>query len=337
MFFFVKRSRLFGIAMSFTVLFGLSGCVVDREPSDAAELAGVEQIDDAEQALTTCPYKSYLCGNDGINGDRDTLYYCSGQGATPSSPQRCQYGCTIVPGANDKCNPPPAGTTLTICPYRSYLCGNDGINGDRDTLYYCSGQGATPSSPQRCQYGCTIVPGANDRCDPPPASGTTLRASQGVLDVMDRGNYSGALLLWDDAGALKGGNQLPLKPTPVANSTAVKHTRVTGSSGVGWCTDFVRAAAGSSASTTRWQKGPRVVENSVPKGTVVATFSDGTHYSGHTGVLASASSPGATSIVLYDQNFSSPYDYLMRKHSLSRTDSGSVSDAAAYYVVVVAP
>ena len=107
-----------------------------------------------------CSHTGYYCGNDGLNMDADTLYYCSGSGATPSTKSKCTYGCTTAPsGYDDYC------ATSTTCSHLGYYCGDDGLNMDADTLYYCSGSGATPSVKTKCTKGCTTAPsGSDDYC-----------------------------------------------------------------------------------------------------------------------------------------------------------------------------
>jgi hypothetical protein len=73
----------------------------------------LEQTGVATSAMVTCPIRSKLCGNDGLSGPSNNLYLCSAPGAQAQLLQTCQYGCQIVPGLNDVCNPAPAQCETT--------------------------------------------------------------------------------------------------------------------------------------------------------------------------------------------------------------------------------
>ncbi len=222
-----------------------------------------------------------------------------------------------------------AEQALNTCTMTSYLCGNDGLAGNANTLYRCGGSGQAATDALVCATTCAIKPNANDWCN--LGAGSTVVASPTVMNILASGNYNSTtkVLQWTGSGALLGGSTLPLQPMKVGTGT-----RVPGSSGVGWCVDFVMMAAGRKNDTTsHWKKGAQVVSTTVKKGTVVATFNAAGAYSGHVGILAADVSAGASSITLYDQNFATVYDYLVRKHSLTKTNTGTVGDAGAYYVV----
>jgi surface antigen len=52
----------------------------------------------------SCPHLGYYCGNDGLGKDANTLYYCSGEGASPSVSKACANGCvTAAKGSDDHC------------------------------------------------------------------------------------------------------------------------------------------------------------------------------------------------------------------------------------------
>jgi hypothetical protein len=102
-----------------------------------------------------CPTDGLYCGNDGVGGDPNVLYQCTGGVAMIS--QVCPQGCqTNPPGQNDQC----AGLH---CPTDGLYCGTDGVGGDQDTLYQCTGGVAV--AVQKCPNGCqTNPPGQNDQC-----------------------------------------------------------------------------------------------------------------------------------------------------------------------------
>jgi hypothetical protein len=104
-----------------------------------------------------CPTDGLYCGTDGVGGDQDTLYQCSGGVAT--AVQRCPNGCqTNPPGVNDQCAPNGLN-----CPTNGFYCGSDGVGGDQNTLYRCTGGVADIAI--ICPNGCqTNPPGQNDQC-----------------------------------------------------------------------------------------------------------------------------------------------------------------------------
>ena len=111
----------------------------------------------------SCPNGDGLyCGGDGVSGNRNTLYRCSG-GAL-SVVQNCASGCQYMPaGVADKCDPAPPPPA---CPGgNGVYCGGDGVAGDRNTLYECSAGRLTVL--QSCSAGCEFMPaGIPDRCKP---------------------------------------------------------------------------------------------------------------------------------------------------------------------------
>lgn len=218
---------------------------------------------------------------------------------------------------------------LSSCPYKNYLCGNDGLSAPSNNLYLCSATGATPSFVQTCTYGCQIVSGANDKCYAAPASPIVISSTE--KSVLTNGNYdTSGWLLWANSasGTLKGGTSFSSSyKTSVGSKSRVN---AYGDS-TGQCVSMVKSLSGRTGATTGWSKGQSVTANcgSLQPGTAVATFfgANGT-YSGHAGFLASCTS---TQIVLWDQNYS--YDGTIRKHTISKTGTNTVGDAGAYYVI----
>lgn len=93
------------------------------------------------------------CGGNGVNGAANELYRCSGGVATLE--QTCTGDCAKMPdGINDVCS----------CALGDGLyCGGNGVNGDANTLFRCSG-GAVAVE-KKCANGCSKQPdGFNDKC-----------------------------------------------------------------------------------------------------------------------------------------------------------------------------
>lgn len=214
-------------------------------------------------------------------------------------------------------------------------CYNDGItNGVVNGLYSCPGGVGSPATlVQTCTYGCKIMPsGTNDVCNPPPPTPIVITSDN--LAVFNNGVYDGNnRLLWNDSGTKYGGNRFSnsYKTSVTINNVAYTRVNAYGDT-TGQCVSLVKSLSGRTGATSGWSKGLRAVDScaSVSIGTAVATFS-GSIYSGHTGFLCGCS---ASAITLCDQNYASPTDGLVRRHSLSKTGTNTVSDAGAYYVVL---
>ena len=106
-----------------------------------------------------CPNGGYYCGNNGISGDVNTKYHCSGAGAAPSA-VGCGFTCAAYPeGYDDVC---VAGSCSGLV--GGYYCGNDKIGGDANTLYKC--YNGAPAGAKHCSNGCSVQPaGTDDRCN----------------------------------------------------------------------------------------------------------------------------------------------------------------------------
>lgn len=114
------------------------------------------------------------CGGNGVAGDTNTLYRCSGGSLAPI--QVCAYGCVRKPPhQNDECAgpPPPSPPPLPPPPPHDHdcvsgdglYCGGNGVAGDPNTLYRCSG--GNPALEAFCLAGCQPnTPGVNDGCRP---------------------------------------------------------------------------------------------------------------------------------------------------------------------------
>jgi len=100
----------------------------------------------------------YYCGNNGISGSPNTLYYCM-NGAIQSQ-SACPQVCETFPqGYDDKC---ATGTCSGLM--NGYYCGNDMVSGsDPSALYLC--QNGAVASASHCPNGCvTAASGVADYC-----------------------------------------------------------------------------------------------------------------------------------------------------------------------------
>jgi len=98
----------------------------------------------------------WFCGYDGVNGDTNTNYLCSGGQISQSD--ACSFSCVVVAGANDECS--NTGSCSGIPD--GWFCGNDQVGADADILYFCSGGQADGA--KTCPNGCQINQGSNDSC-----------------------------------------------------------------------------------------------------------------------------------------------------------------------------
>jgi hypothetical protein len=93
----------------------------------------------------------FYCGNDGVPGDPNTLYQCTGGNLAGQT--ACANNCQSNPGdQDDSCG--CAGLD------DGNYCGGDDVTGDASTLYQCSG--GSLSVLQVCANGCAVESGAED-------------------------------------------------------------------------------------------------------------------------------------------------------------------------------
>lgn len=108
----------------------------------------------------SCPLGNGLyCGGNGITGNANTLYRCTGGALTVQS--TCSAGCMKMPaGQNDAC----VDTTQTCVAGNGLYCGGNGIIGNANTLYRCQSGAITLA--QVCTTSCSKQPsGLNDVCN----------------------------------------------------------------------------------------------------------------------------------------------------------------------------
>lgn len=102
------------------------------------------------------------CGSDEIiDGRADTLYWCRDGAVLNSTVCTNSAGdgfCETMPsGTYDRCVPGSCAGKVD-----GYFCGNDGLGGAANGLYFCSGGKIT--SAVDCPLGCEIRAGENDIC-----------------------------------------------------------------------------------------------------------------------------------------------------------------------------
>ena len=111
--------------------------------------------------------------------------------------------------------------------------------------------------------------------------------------------------------------------------------------GNGQCVDFAKAMSNTGdIASSSWTRGNRVFDDgSITQGTVIATFSSPTVYSGHVAVFdrwhwvyLGNYQWGIDGFYVWDDNY--VVDYLAGRHLLKQSGSG-VGDADNYYVVKV--
>lgn len=106
-----------------------------------------------------CNNAGWYCGNDGLNDDPNTNFFCNGQGGDVTNSEKCGTTCVTMPsGYNDEC------TSSGSCDgLHGYYCGSDKVNGDDSTLYLCLN--GAPSGATYCSNGCyTAESGYDDYC-----------------------------------------------------------------------------------------------------------------------------------------------------------------------------
>lgn len=109
---------------------------------------------------SSCPLGNGLyCGGNGIPGDANTLYRCTGGAVTVEA--TCAAGCLHAPaGSPDAC----VDTTQVCGAGNGLYCAGNGIVGNAGTLYRCAN--GVVSVAQVCTAGCAARPvGENDRCN----------------------------------------------------------------------------------------------------------------------------------------------------------------------------
>jgi cell wall-associated NlpC family hydrolase len=105
----------------------------------------------------------YYCGGNGVTGDEQTLYKCSGGSASVS--QKCSGSCVAeAAGVDDHCGA-ASDNEPTGCDYGDgYYCGGNGVTGDKSTLYSC--WNGVPTVYEKCAKGCAAqAAGIDDYCN----------------------------------------------------------------------------------------------------------------------------------------------------------------------------
>jgi len=187
-----------------------------------------------------------------------------------------------------------------------------------------------------------------------PASAVhDLRITDHNLDTLNSFTYSGA---WYNVGAdsylLKwyGGGQYfePPWKAPAVYYGIITATIMADYQGHWWgeCVSMVKNLAHSTVTTSNWYRGGHVTDGGVSSGTTIARFvwspAEGIYVydSGHAAIFRQYTYDSygrINGMIVWDQNW---YDNendegIVAMHRISKTGSGGVSDANAYYVIRV--
>jgi len=180
-----------------------------------------------------------------------------------------------------------------------------------------------------------------------------LRITNHNLNTLNSFTYSGA---WHSVGAnsylLKwyGGGQYfePPWKAPAVYHGIITATTMADYQGYWWgeCVSMVKNLAHNTVTTSNWYRGGHVTDGGVSSGTTIARFawspSKGRYVydSGHAAIFRQYTYDSygrINGMIVWDQNW---YDNendegIVAMHKISKTGSGGVSDANAYYVIQV--
>jgi surface antigen len=105
---------------------------------------------------SACANAGWYCGNNGLNKDPNTNYYCDASGGEVTKKEKCASTCVTEPkGYNDACTSEGDCSGL-----HGYYCGGDKIKGDKNTLFLCL-NGAN-SGAKYCSKGCHVASSGHD-------------------------------------------------------------------------------------------------------------------------------------------------------------------------------
>ena len=71
-----------------------------------------------------CKTAGAYCGNDGLDKDANTLYYCSGADLEPTIRSSCTFCVTMPKGQNDQCSTSGSCSNVNT----GYYCGSDKVS-----------------------------------------------------------------------------------------------------------------------------------------------------------------------------------------------------------------
>jgi uncharacterized membrane protein YgcG len=108
-----------------------------------------------------CHVGGFYCGTDKVDGDRSSLYQCTG-GSSGTLVEACENGCNINPGADDACKP-GVDQGGGNCKAGGKYCGGDKVTGAKNILYKCD-HGDEGDAIRQCPHGCNVNPGEDDSC-----------------------------------------------------------------------------------------------------------------------------------------------------------------------------
>jgi len=128
-------------------------------------------------------------------------------------------------------------------------------------------------------------------------------------------------LLWSDGKALPQSREIKLSGKDSGTQAGQDKE----------CTSLMKVCCLAPASSS-WKPGRQVAKSNLPRGTAIAIFKNGV-YALHAGILAGMRSDG--SFDLWDQNWQlGDVPSIIRRHTISGTTGGGISDRNAYYEVI---
>ncbi|GJJ74341.1 hypothetical protein EMPS_06699 [Entomortierella parvispora] len=151
---------------------GVGGCIATVGSSMATATAvfqGASASDKCVEDPCKCQEKGDVCGSTFPSVcnffSMDTLYGCTGNGATPTEKVKCAKDKCIVTAGDDVCDRNPCA-----CEDDSAICGSafsPKCDLDPKTLYKCDGAGSIPTMEEVCDIQCIVKEGP-DECSPNP-------------------------------------------------------------------------------------------------------------------------------------------------------------------------
>ncbi|KAG0375099.1 hypothetical protein BGX24_009534 [Mortierella sp. AD032] len=132
-------------------------CFASKSSVSAAVV--FKDIADDKCVECSCGDKGTVCTSTfppGCNLPADSTVECSGSGATPTNPQKCENGACIVNNGDDKCS-----NNKCTCPDDIPVCGSDlpkECNAKNNTIYHCpGGAGTEPEVLTKCMPGTVCI------------------------------------------------------------------------------------------------------------------------------------------------------------------------------------
>lgn len=153
------------------------GCVNSYHPYAGTQIFVTDNEGRTGSSVIKTVHNSPTARNRGGFGQYQAVWLGEVGGYSWQDILRFFYGADIVISGDGGGTPPP-----NDCPSGDgYYCGGNGVDGDSDTLYYCSG--GVASALEVCTYGCQAnSAGVADQCNPPPSGGPGACSCGGGAD-----------------------------------------------------------------------------------------------------------------------------------------------------------